>query len=221
MQWRLPNTRPALGLVGPLIGILLLTGCQSDGRVPAQVGAVSSVNETRQQFAKGAAQVDEMIAATQAMSEVPTDLSKEFAQFNKELAETQKMAANAAARTADMRGRAAAYVERWQADMQQVSNPELRSAATRRAAAVKARYDDIKAAATSTREAYQPFVNELTDLQAYLSHDLTAEGVRAARPIFDEAIGRGQTLRQALDALNKEFAAVAREMAPTAATTPQ
>lgn len=204
----------AVALLGAALAV---GGCQSDPGQERSGKAVTGLRETRKELADASKQVNEAMAAADAVQAAPADLKPAYEKFRKEVAETESAAADARKRAEDMNERAETYQKKWHEEMAKVTNPDLKAAAESRASKVRGRYATISAKAQDVRAAYQPFIKDLKELQTYLSNDLTAPAVQAAKPAFDKAKSSGQVLNQKLAALQQELDDVASEMSPAPA----
>ena len=197
--------------------LALAIGCSSNGK-PAKESAqaVDTLGDTRRALVEAKEQVNQTTAAMNALSSGGgADLKSNYAKFGRAVAETQEDAERARRRGADMRERADAYVARWQKEMSDVQNPELRAGAEARREKVKQNFERVQSAAHAARDAYQPYMNSLQDIQKVLAVDLTPQGVQTARPAIDQANAAARTLNERLDALIRELDDVSAGMTPT------
>jgi hypothetical protein len=193
----------------------LAGGCANGGGQSKQSNAaVESIRATRQQLASAKQHVNKTLAAMNALAPGSGDLQAAHKNFSKEVSETESWAASAKTRAEDMRARGEQYVAAWDKELKAISNPELREGAEKRRASVRENYDKIRAAAHAAKEAYQPFIKDLHDIQAATAMDLTPAGAQAVKPAFDKARKEGQTLNERIDALMAEIDRVAGAMAP-------
>ena len=192
-----------LGFVAALVSCALVAGCSSKdsgGRTDESKQAVGSIHATRQELVKAKQEIQQANAALDKLT-AGGNLQQSFTQFTKEVAEVNAGGKRARARAQDMRERGRQYVTNWEKEMDQISNPELKAGAQQRRASVKQNYDSITAAAQTARDAYDPYLRDLQDIQRALANDLTPAGVDAAKPAIDKAKANGETLQQRLDAL--------------------
>ncbi len=196
------------------LGTFLCAGCSSSTATPASAKAVGSLIDTRDQLAQGRKQVDETQSALDALQSPDADLPAAFAAFQKEVKESEAGAAKVRERAKDMSDRAAEYQKVWQQDTAELNNPDLRASAQTRATRVRARFDSVTAKAADARAAYEPWITGLKDIEKYLHNDMTAAGVRNAKPAFRKAKGDGEALAQKMDAFSTELADVAASLSP-------
>jgi hypothetical protein len=177
----------ALGL-----SMLLAGGCSSNGQERAQ-STVNGLQDTRKQIADVHTQVDKVLAAMNAMQGA-SDLKTTFSKFSDEVDNTQSEADDVKKSVQDMKDNSADYIKKWQDEMSAVTDPTLKSVAQARQAAVQQHFAEIQTKFEAAKDAYKTFYADLTSLRTYLSNDLTADAVTAAKPAFDKANADGATV---------------------------
>ena len=199
-----------------LIGYLSAIGCTTPGMTEDKSRAVSSLAELEEGISKANAQIDETIQAADALTNA-ADLTAAYETFVDEIDETRDMQKRAAKRRADMSVNADAYIADWTQQAATLNNPQLRSAATERAAKIKELFTSVRTKAEAAKDAYEPFISNLDDLEAYLKNDLTPAGVKAADPALKQVAVSGTKLKEAVDAYEAELkkAMKALEAGPT------
>lgn len=200
-----------LAIVGSLAG--LLAGCgPNDPAKERSAKAVSGLRDTREELAAARTQVDKTQAALDRLQTAPADRRLEFDAYKEQVKAIESQAKSIAERTADMQSRGAEYQQKWAADAAQLSDPSLKANVQSRAAKVRGRYVIIAAKGQAARAAYQPYIRDLTDVQTFLSGDLSPAAVQSAGPVIQKARADGQLLKQKLDDLSGELDSVAAEL---------
>ena len=181
--------------------VLPLVGCSS-GPKPAKESseAVQSLSDTRSAIVSAKAQVNKTVAAMNNLSS-GGDLRSNYTKFSDAIAQTQSDAERARKRAEEMRSRAKEYTAKWEKEMESISSPELRASAEQRRTQVRQNFDAVSQAARDAKAAYEPFMQDLTDIQKALALDLTPAGVQAVRPTMDRVNADATTLNSKLDAL--------------------
>ena len=209
------TVRTVRKIVGLCCCFALLAGCSSNGK-PAKESAqtVQGLGETRKALVRAKEQVNETTAAMNALAS-GADVKSNYARFNQAVAETQRQGEMARKRGAEMREQADAYIAAWQREMADVDNPELRAGVEARREKVRQNFDAIRTAAQATRDAYEPYMKDLQDIQKVLSMDLTPQGVQTVRPVIDKANADARVVNARLDALIAQLDNVSAGMTPT------
>ena len=114
-----------------------------------------------------------------------------------------------------MRERQDEFIAKWQEEMATVKDPTLKSTLEQRREAVRANYERVRAAGQAVRDAYDPFVAKLDEIQKTLSIDLTPPTVTGIRSVIDSARKDGQTLKDRLGALQAELDRIEAGLSPT------
>jgi chromosome segregation ATPase len=196
--------------------LALVAGCSSNGK-PSKASAqtVQGLGDTRKALVRAKEQVNETTSAMNALASGGGDMKSNYARFSQAVAETQRQREMARKRGADMREQADAYIASWQREMADVDNPELRAGVEARRERVRQNFDSIRAAAQSTRDAYEPYMKDLQDIQKVLGMDLTPQGLQTVRPVIDKANADARVVNERLDALIAQLDNVSSGMTPT------
>ena len=181
-------------------------GCSSDsgGRTAESNKAIVSLKDTRQELVKAKVEVNDATTALDKLS-AGGNLEQSYKQYTTAVKDVQAAGSRARARAQAMRDNARAYIAKWEKEMEQVSSPELRAGAAERRQRVKASFDQVTTTGGSVRQAYEPFLKDLQDIQRALASDLTPGGVTAAKGAMDKAKAEGVTLNERIDALIAEL----------------
>lgn len=207
--------RSVVSIVTILAAALWTTGCSSSGKQAEESKqAVQSLSETRKSLESAKAQVDKTVASMNALNS-GQDLKRNFERFGSEIAKTEQDAKRAKERADAMRAKSKQYIAKWEKEMADVKDPQLRASAEQRRARVQQNYDGIANAAKEARAAYEPFMQDLKDLQKALSVDLTPQGVTAAKPVMNRTAAAGKNLNRRIDVVIAELDKVMSGMTPT------
>ena len=207
-------TRPAVAALVALA--LLAVGCSSSGRAKESEKAVEGFQATRGSIAKAQAEVDRANASLDQLT-AGGDLQKSYIAFNGSVADLEKSAADARKRAESMRARVKEYTDKWQQEMETMEDPTIRANLAQRREAVRANFQKVQGAAKGARDAYEPYMAQLKEIQRALSIDLTPQNVTGIKPAIDKTKGQGATLKQKLVALQSELDTIAGGMSPTGA----
>ena len=198
---------------------ILMTGCSSGGGGGASDSskkAVSSLKGTRDQLVKAKTEVRQANAALDKLA-AGRDVPQAYKAYTKEVADIKAAGDSARARAKDMNARGREYIANWEAETAQITNPDLKAGAAARRATVKENYEKITAAATSTGDAYRPYLQGLQEIQKALAQDLTPGGVEAAKTAMAKTRQDGEALVQQLDSLIAELDNVSKSVPSPAA----
>ena len=202
--------RLLLGLIG--LGVALpLLGCSSEPKGPKRAAkTVESFQATKQNLASANAQIQATNESLRKLtSGEATDLRMAYTDYVKHVEQTDKLAKKARDRAASLRSRTDDYVNAWEAEMKQIDDEELRSRSKQRMAAARAEFQKVVDTGQEVREAYDPYMKSLRDVQTFLANDLTAGGIESAKGKATTTISQGEEVRKKLAALEAELDRVA------------
>jgi hypothetical protein len=198
---------------------VVMAGCSSDGgggATDSSKKATTSLQTTREQLIKAKAEVRQANAALDKLAAGGASVEQSYKAYTKEVADIKAAGDRARARAQDMAARQRAYVANWEQETAKISSPELKAGAVARRATVQQNFDQIKAAAMSTGDAYRPYLKGLQEIQQVLANDLTPGGVDAAKTAITKTKADGETLVERLDALVAELDNVSKGASATA-----
>lgn len=197
---------------------LVAAGCETDPGRQRTNKAISTLKDTRAEFVAGKADVSKATMRLGTLQAKPADLTPAFHDYQDSVAAVKRRAAVVQRRVQNMRLNADAYSQGWSTTAQEISDPSLRDLSAAQNEGARARFQKIDADAQEVRDAYDPFVTQLDDLEKYLSNLLTASSIDQAAPMFDSVRSRGNELTGKIDALIAEMDSTQNRLSPT--TTP-
>jgi hypothetical protein len=192
-------------------------GCASGPRgVERSARTVESIQQVQTRMQKGLEQVDATITSLQAMSVAGGDLAASYKAFSNNLNLLDKMADDVASRNQAMRARATEYFAEWEKETAQMSSSKVKAISTERRAVARTSFDKMTAEMSKGKEAFTAMMDELRDIQLYLSNDLTPGGVKACKPLADQATAHAASVKKSLQIVNAELTRVRTELTPPA-----
>lgn len=204
---------PVVVLLVSLLAVVV--GCSSSGKQATETTkAVESFSSTRTSLDKGVAEIDKALASLDQLA-AGGDLQKSFKSYSAAVEDVESAGKKAHDRAQSMRQRVEAYVTRWQAEIDQMQDPAIKEGLVQRREAVRANFDDVRAAVDEVREAYQPFLRHLQEIQRALALNLTPQTVAGLQPAFESAKSAGANLREKANALRSALDQVVAQTSPT------
>lgn len=177
--------------------------------------AVAGMDQTREEINAAKAQLNKLIDSMASLRNASGGgIQPAFKSFQENLAKLQTHADKISARSQDMQARAKEYREYWENQMSQTDNAALRAGAQERAAKVNAHFDAIRTKFEDCRKLYQPFVKDCSDVNGYLSKELSASSLSVSYGALDKAMADGKQLSKAVDDAIVELMSVTVKMAP-------
>lgn len=208
----------AVRLFACVLAMGLMVGCSSGSKSTQSVKSTQktadSLGTVVKEIDKGIEQIDKTATAMNALVNTPADLPKQFSAYTSEVNKLESMAKKVAERNQAFRARAEEYIKKWEADAATIKSEDIRKISDERRAAVRERFEALKADTAEGREAFTPLMEELRDIEMYLSNDLTTGGVAACKSIADKANANAVQVKQALVKINAELAKIQAEISP-------
>lgn len=143
-----------------------------------------------------------------------------FEQYKKDVAALDSAAAKIRKRAQAMQQQGQAYFNQWQAELANVSNPDIRKLAEDRKAKLKEAFDTISKTTQPLKEKFDPWMADLKDVQVYLGNDLTVNGVDALKKTFKRAASEGADIQAAMDDLVAELNTISATITPAKVVVP-
>ena len=201
----------------PVLALALL-GCEAAG--PKRIDtATASMEETRAMVARGSGEVSMTVSAAEAVGET-ADLKASFEAFSKHLATLDKTSEDVRERWASLTKKAQAYTAAWQKDSETIKGDAARAAADSRRDAFSARIKAIGVAMGELKDSYESFTSDMSDIRVLLANDLTADGIKSAKPLIAKAKKDADTVQAKADVatrlLDEASASAATKLVPAA-----
>ena len=157
---------------------LLLAGCATTGN---QKGAktANSLTRLRTDAWNGRQQINLTLQSLDRLLQPGTaNLAPLLDAYNREVRKLNSIASTVQGHAEAMRRNRESYFTAWLQELEIVQNPNYRMQGEARRKALYAQFGHIEAALASVGAAYQPLMNDLTDVQTVLRNDLTAHGLQ-------------------------------------------
>jgi len=154
----------------------------------SQEELASSINQTRQEAAGTAAQLNSALAALNTLvGQEKGDLHPAYQAFKAEIPKTQAASMATGARVQKMSEQKGKYFADWQKTVDSINNKSLQKKAQKRLKAASESYDKVEAALSTAGEKFRPFLSDLSDVDKALSHDVTTRGVKGMKGVVRSA----------------------------------
>lgn len=163
-------------------------------------------------------------AQLQSTLEVLNDLTKQkkgdlrpaYSNYCAQVAKTVEVAEWTKTRIQWMAGDGRKYFQDWQTTVTSIANPSLRKKSQKRLDDVQESYDKVEASLKQAGEKFKPFLSDLSDIQAALSTDVTAGGVKAIKSTVSSANWNYKSVDKAIKAALKEMGKMEKALSPQA-----
>ena len=193
---------------------LVWGGCSSTGVERAEDTA-ESMQDSVANIEKGKTQIKKTMDSLKKVQEsAGSDPRSAFKEYGDNVEDVKAAAKKVRKTTDDMKDSGKDYYKTWQKQLSGMNNEQLKAISSARQAESQATYEKVVGAYNGVREAYKPFIKDLTDIQTYLSNDLTPGGISAIKPVADRAETNAAVLNDSLSALQANFSSMAAAIAP-------
>jgi len=195
-----------------------LIACASSG--PSRSAkAVETMEETHAGLTKVRTQIDQTLTSLgDLMNASPERLRPSFSKYSKDVDRLRADAVQTKKRFKSMKTKRNGYLVAWEKEAGQVRDPELRQVGEARRSDVKANLDRVVESLTVANETFDPFLNNLGDVQKVLGNDLTPAGqlLVANTAVVQGANDKGARVAQSIDVALAALSNVAGQLSPRA-----
>jgi Protein of unknown function (DUF2959) len=178
-----------------------LIACASSG--PSRSAkAVETMEETHAGLTKVREQIDQTLASLgDVMNASPERLRPSFSKYSKDVDKLRTDAVETKKRFQSMKTKKNDYIAVWGKEQGHVSDPELRQVGDARRSEVRVNLDSVIESLTVATETFDPFLNNLGDVQKVLGNDLTPAGqsLVANTAVAQGANDKGARVAQSID----------------------
>ena len=196
----------------------LFNGCGTTSGYKQADKTGAGIAEFREEIVNGKKAID---ATMKSLSDIAatanTDPRKAFTQYSKDVSNLESTANKIRKRAQAMQEQGQTYFKKWEQELAQVSNPEIRGLAEQRKAKLQQTFESIRKYTEPLKAQFDPWMSDLKDLQRYLGNDLTIAGVDAAKGLFSKTTNEGMEVQKSMDALVAELNTVAATITPAKA----
>jgi uncharacterized protein YukE len=201
-----------------LLTLSILAGCAAESGVDRAGKASASMTEFSNNIKGGQKQVDAVVAAMNGLSAAKDNLRPAFDKYVAELDNTEGYAANLRADADEVKAKGRAFFKKWEEELSQIKDEDLRNKAKARAGERSKQYSQIEEAIGTAKGKWMSLSPSLKDVKQYLSNDLTPAGVSSLSGTFTKANLDATDLKKALGDIATAVDKVAADFAGKSAS---
>lgn len=175
------------------LSAIIAAGCSNAG-IQRIDTTTASMESTRLMLTRGDGDLERVLSAARSVGSTP-DYKKNFEQFSGALDRLESTAKDVRGSWASLTGKSEEYVKAWEAESAKLSSDQSREIAASRRQSYEARIKDLQKAMAELKDAYEPFVTEMSDARMLLAHDLNTEGIAAIAPMLKKADQQAAVIR--------------------------
>jgi len=193
-------------------GLTLSVGCANSPRAKS-TAAVGSVSVVKLELERGATQLDTTIASLRDLVDQPaSDLRPQFYNYRNQVEQLERASRTLASRNQSMKARTQVYFDAWEKNASAIKTPAVREISVERRLAARESFAKLTAAYATGRSTYIPLIDQLKDIELYLSHDLTAAGIAAVKSSAQDVYASADRSKQAFETVSEELTRVESEL---------
>jgi len=155
------------------------------------------------------ASLDELTKPGQA------DVKKAYNAYSKNVSKIEKMEQNFSKNADKMTESGKKYFEAWDNDKNQYDNPDIQRSSDERRASLGMIYDRIAENNKGVKEAFRSYVSDVSQIDSYMSNDLTTKGITSIASLSDKTVRNGNMLKYELEKLQSAIEDARAEMTQT------
>jgi hypothetical protein len=186
----------------------LAVGCASTGSngYSKANSTASYLTSAADKLDAGGVQITAATAALKDMVENPSgDMKLQLKNYNTALSKLDSLAKSAGSSATKMQQMGAAYFQKWDEQLSQIQNEEIRNQSAERKAAMMKHFEQTKASYDAASAAFTPFVANLRDINTAISTDLTPAGVQSIAKSMDKVNGQAAEVQKTMSELAGQF----------------
>ena len=194
---------------------LLLGGCSSSPK-SRTVKTANSMTTTMEMLEQAQVRIDATVASMNNLSSAAaTEIRPAYRAFTRELDQLESTADRTRERARSMSDRAGSFFKNWEKELEDVDDPELRLRGQKRQQFTQESYDSINAAMQEAKDAFEPLLALLRDIETVLRNDLNPAGVAGVQDIMRGAATEAVNLKSQIADVIDEISRVREAFVPT------
>jgi hypothetical protein len=194
-------------------GFIMTAGCQSTGMERSNEARISL--QTMDDDVTSA--ILQLEATGVALGEIlrpgQPDLKKALETFSDNVTKIVATEAKFVRHSDELTARGTDYFEEWQKEGTEYDNPQIQQLSEQRRSLLGDIYSQISVQSMSIKDNFEMYALDVTEIQRFLSNDLSTNGVAAIAPISRRVISEGDSLKYAMQNLQNEIQRARIEMA--------
>ncbi len=193
------GVRPAALHTTVLIGFLaFLSGCATTGSDRAEK-ATTKMESVDTEIKQAMVQLDATAMSLENLIKPgQTDTKAAFDAYSDDVTKMSRLGEKLIKHTDEMSARGKDYFDEWKKQGNTYSNPQIREISEKRSVELNTVFRRIAESSVGVKGSFITYMNDIKEIQTYLSTDLTNKGIESIAPIAQKAISDGANLRNAV-----------------------
>ena len=141
--------------------------------------------------------IDNALAAMNAMNGASgPDLVNKYKEFGKQVKKLEDASAKAKEQAKKSAAQRDQYLKQWEASQATIQNEQLKAASEARRTELMPKIEAIKSSLTAARETFDPFMQNLRDLNTYLGNNLSPQGMAGTADLMGKCTTDGNSVKE-------------------------
>lgn len=178
--------------------VFVLFGCATSGseRAEKTTTKMESVDGDLKQVV---AQIDAVENSLQNLIRPgQSDTKEAFEEYSENVSEMKTLGEKLVKHTDEMSARGKDYFDEWKQQGNTYTNPQIRALSEQRMANLNTVFRRISDSSIGVKGAFSAYMNDIDEIQTFLSTDLTSKGIASITPVAEKAIRDGANLKSAI-----------------------
>ncbi len=164
-------------------GVLILAvvgGCASSG-VDSAEAAANVMRETKQALADAPDKITAVSTSLDELSKEGGDMKAEFSAYSERVDALVRHREYLRSLGQQIEQSKATFTTHWEKRMKDIKDDDLRKRAEERRSALMAKFAELKRTGDAAKEEFEPWLQTVLDVRAYLENDLNPTGVASVK----------------------------------------
>ena len=191
--------RPALFFITLSTALIpFISGCATTGSDRAEK-ATTKMESVDGEIKDSVAQLDATGAALENLIKPgQSDRKSALATYSDNVVKMDRLGVKLIKHTDEMSARGKDYFDEWKKEGSTYTNPQIREISEKRSAELNTVFRRISESSIGIRGSFGAYMNDIKEIQSYLSNDLTDKGITSITPVAQKAIRDGASLKSAI-----------------------
>jgi hypothetical protein len=185
----------------------------------AQERLAASVTENLEQMQVTHTDLQNTVGALEELRNQSGDLRPTYEKFSDSIEKTRNSSGLAAKLFGVMSADSETYFEEWRAEIDAISNPQIKKASSKRLSSVEKQYEKLLEELEPIPPLFNPLMSDLDDFKNALGMDLTPAGLEALSKAMNKTNKSLSAFQAPITGALEEFDKLASDLAPAAPPT--
>lgn len=141
-----------------------------------------------------------------------SEVKKAFELYSKNVSKIESMEKDFSKHADQMTSNGKTYFDNWDKNQNRYDNPEIQRSSDERRKVLGETYDKIGRNSEGVKEAFKVYVSDVTQIEEYMSNDLTTQGITSIASLSDQTVRNGAQLKRELNNLQSAIESARAEM---------